>query len=165
MKVVILGQEPYRQPGKANGLAYGATTPTPDLLQTILAEVHRDTGLTVTDTTLESWAKQGVLLLNLRLTTEAWQPMSHRGLGWEQITAHILQWLSIVVDKLIVLAWDEECQWVAKTYLPDDVLVLTADKFAFQGCGHFTKVNQWLKLHKKEPIIWGVSGDSTESAR
>lgn len=82
-KVVILGQDPYHTPGKASGLAFGYNKnykgPLNSSLLNIMKEVAQDTGQAVTDYTLESWAKQGVLLINTRLTCEAGKPLSHMG--------------------------------------------------------------------------------------
>lgn len=167
VKVLILGQDPYHQPGKANGLAFGHHPEwdgglAKESLSNIIQEIYQDTGLVVHDTTLESLAQQGVLLLNTRLTVESHQPMSHRGKGWEQIVGRILQQLSTDHPHMITLAWGSEVQAFAETFIPSDRMILTASHpsplsahRSFKGCAHFTRVNHWLKMFNKEPIVWG----------
>ena len=89
VKVVIIGQDPYHEPGQANGLAFsvGPDVAIPPSLQNIYKELHDDLGCYIPDNgCLEKWAEQGVLLLNNVLTVRAHKAYSHQNIGWEQFT-------------------------------------------------------------------------------
>ena len=97
VKVVILGQDPYHGPGQAMGLSFSVPNgvPAPPSLRNIFQEVETDLGIRMSGaTSLEPWARQGVLLLNSVLTVEAGQPTSHSGIGWQQFTDAVISTLS-----------------------------------------------------------------------
>lgn len=162
-RVVILGQDPYPTSGKANGLAFGLN---PEWVQrtgyrphssfaAILGEVHRTEGPGELDWSLESWAKQGVLLLNTRLSVAPGRPMSHAGMGWEAAVAAILVQ---VPANAVWLAWGAEATRVARRYAATGHLhhashpckySATRGRYPFVGCGHFAAARgyagiQWL---------------------
>jgi uracil-DNA glycosylase len=165
-RVVILGQDPYHTPGKANGLAFGFhsdyTGRVDSSLKNIIKEVKDDTGETVEDLTLESWAKQGVLLLNTRLTTETGQALAHKGMGWEREIAHFLERLGDSLSPHVYILWGREAQSYKK-YINDDYnLVLTgahpsdlSARRGFFGGKYFSACNEFLQQQGKGTVKWG----------
>lgn len=157
-KVVILGQDPYHTPGKARGVAFGYHEdykgPTDSSLANILKEANSTTGRSLKD-----WTRQGVLLLNTRLTTSPGQPMAHAGLGWEEFTEAILQWLSTTYPGLIFMLWGKEAQ--SFDYAIQSELIFRTShpcKYSahrgFIGSGQFEETNKVLRVHGKEEIKW-----------
>jgi uracil-DNA glycosylase len=165
-KVVILGQDPYHTPGKANGLAFGyhedyKSKPVSSL-RNIVDEVYRSTGQTVTDTTLESWAKQGVLLLNTRLTTTEGQPMAHAGLGWEDFVEEVIIGLNSSANPIVWMLWGNEAKAFKDLIDNPHHLILDSShpssysyKRGFEGCDHFNRANEFLIERNKPNIRWG----------
>ena len=108
VKVVIIGQDPYHGPNQAHGLCFSVQhgVRPPPSLQNIFKELQTDVGTSIPNHgCLESWAKQGVFLLNTFLTVERSQPQSHAGTGWEQFTDRVIQILSEKRDGLVFLLW------------------------------------------------------------
>lgn len=166
IKVVILGQDPYHTPGKANGLAFGYhenySGPLNSSLKSILTEVREDTGQEVQDFTLRSWAKQGVLLLNTRLTTTTAGPLKHKGLGWETVIPAFLERLGDITPPHVYMLWGKEAQSYKRFINTDYNLVLETShpcKFSahrgFIGCRHFSQANKFLRGSGREEICWG----------
>lgn len=165
-KVVIIGQDPYHGPGQAHGLSFSVPKgiPLPPSLQNIFKELSTDCSISIpTHGCLESWARQGVLLLNATLTVQASNPKSHHGKGWEIFTDRVVQLLAERKDPLVFLLWgrsaQEKWQYVQKT--GSHHLVLSAahpSPFSahsgFLGCRHFSKTNEFLKSIGKSPIDW-----------
>ena len=113
VKVVIIGQDPYHGPGQANGLAFSVHPGIriPPSLQNIFKEIHDDVGSPIPNTgDLTRWAKQGVLLLNNTLTVEAHHAGSHRGLGWEIFTEHIIRYLNDQRPHLVFILWGRDAR-------------------------------------------------------
>jgi uracil-DNA glycosylase len=185
-KVVILGQDPYHTVGKANGLAFGLHRNYKGSIRyssfgNIIGEVERwardqsipqcytDVSLSI-DTSLESWARQGVLLLNTRLTVEPGKPLSHSGFGWELVVASILA--QVPIDAVWLL-WGAQARIIGEEFSRPD-LTLTAShpsKYsasrrtgtkvpAFNGCNCFTAANKLLVNLGKEPIQWATLSPS-----
>ncbi len=166
VSVVILGQDPYHGPGQAEGLSFSVPrgVPIPPSLQNIFKEIHTDIGLPIPKIGhLESWARQGVLLLNTVLTVEQGRPASHAGRGWEQFTDTIISKISEHKNNVVFLLWGRHAQ--AKASLIDSTrhTVLTAAHPSplsayngFFGCKHFSKTNAALVLAGKQPIDWGI---------
>jgi uracil-DNA glycosylase len=164
VKVVILGQDPYHDVGQANGLCFSVAdgVPMPPSLVNILREVSTDTGAPVPQSgNLERWAKQGVLLLNSALTVRAHAAASHRGRGWEEFTDRVIEKLSQSRKDLVFLLWGSFA--ISKQRLIDSSrhLVLTSPHPSplsayrgFFGNHHFSKANEWLVAHGKQPIEW-----------
>jgi len=164
VKVVILGQDPYHGVGQAHGLCFsvpeGAHVP-PSLIN-IFKELESDLDVKPKkDGNLESWAKQGVLLLNATLTVRAGQPGSHQGKGWEQFTDMVIRKLSDEREYLVFMFWGNYAK--AKRELVDQSkhLVLEAAHPSpysahngFFGCKHFSKANVYLKEHGVVPVVW-----------
>ncbi|RYY21959.1 MAG: uracil-DNA glycosylase [Chitinophagaceae bacterium] len=166
VKVVILGQDPYHNPGQAHGLAFSVQkgVPPPPSLVNIYKEIHSDTGLPVPNSgNLEHWARQGVLLLNASLTVEAHKPMSHSKIGWHHFTDDVIRILSEQKERLVFILWGAFAR--SKKELIDNSkhLILTAAHPSplsahngFFGCRHFSKANNWLEENGIKPIDWSV---------
>lgn len=166
VKVVILGQDPYHGTGQAHGLCFSVPegiTPPPSLIN-IFKEIHNDLGFPVpSHGNLESWASQGVLLLNATLTVRANQPLSHKNKGWEIFTDQAIKVLSDNKNGLVFLLWGNHAK--VKEDLIDTTrhLVLKAahpSPFSaasgFFGCHHFSLVNKYLKEQSHIPIDWRI---------
>ena len=163
VKVVILGQDPYHNPGEAMGLSFSVPDGVrmPPSLRNIYKEIEDDLGVRMSGRpNLEGWARQGVLLLNSILTVEGGRAASHRGIGWEQFTDAVIRYISDNCSGVVFLLWGNYAK--AKSALIDITrhFVLTAAHpsplagGAFFGCKHFSKTNQILASEGKTPIQW-----------
>jgi len=166
VKVVVIGQDPYHGEGQAHGLCFSVPEgiAQPPSLKNIFKELHRDIGMEIPKTgNLESWAEQGVLLINATLTVRAHQAGSHQKKGWEIFTDKVIEVLSQEKEALIFLLWGAYAQ--AKATLIDETkhYVLTSvhpsplsAHRGFIGCGHFSKTNEILHFNGKEEIDWAI---------
>lgn len=164
VKVVILGQDPYHGAGQANGLCFavGAGVTTPPSLQNIFKEIEADLGRPVSrDADLSRWAQQGVLLLNATLTVRAGVAGSHQGRGWEQFTDAAVRALNARREHLVFMLWGNYAKQKGAHIDRAKHLVLEAahpSPFSaysgFFGCKHFSKANEYLKVHGQTPIEW-----------
>ena len=168
VKVVIVGQDPYHGPGQAHGLCFSVQegVAIPPSLQNIFKELNSDLGIKIpSHGCLTAWAKQGVLLLNATLTVSQSSPMSHHGKGWEEFTDAVIQILCRRSDPIIFLLWGKSAQqkYQHLASINNQHLVLKAPHpspfsaySGFFGCKHFSKTNQFLIEHGKEPIDWNL---------
>lgn len=164
VKVVILGQDPYHGDGQAHGLSFSVPEGVhiPPSLQNIYKEMAGDVGGSIpTHGNLESWAQQGVLLLNATLTVRAHTAGSHQGKGWEEFTDAVIRTLSQKKEHLVFLLWGNYAKKKRELIDSEKHLVLEAahpSPFSayngFFGCKHFSKTNTYLKKHDSEPIYW-----------
>ncbi|WP_067865979.1 uracil-DNA glycosylase [Neptuniibacter marinus] len=164
VKVVILGQDPYHQPGQAHGLCFSVQpgVKIPPSLVNIYKELKSDLGVEpVSHGYLESWAKQGVLLLNSVLTVEQGAAGSHQGKGWEHFTDKIIQVINDRCEHVVFLLWGSYAQKKGGCIDTDRHLVLKAPHPSplssyrgFFGCRHFSQANEYLRLHKRSIITW-----------
>lgn len=164
VKVVIIGQDPYHEPGQAHGLCFSVQPGMkfPPSLVNIFQELQSDIGMPVPPTgNLEGWAQQGVLLLNATLTVRAHQAGSHQRRGWEIFTDAAISRLSEKRNGIVFLLWGAYAQ--AKSQLIDSSrhFILTAPHPSplsayrgFFGCRHFSQANQLLQQSGQEPIHW-----------
>ncbi|MBG6242127.1 MAG: uracil-DNA glycosylase [Candidatus Symbiopectobacterium sp. Dall1.0] len=165
VKVVILGQDPYHGPNQAHGLSFSVRPgiPAPPSLMNMYKELANDIpGFTIPQHgCLQSWAEQGVLLLNTVLTVEAGQAHSHANLGWETFTDRVISALNEKRDGIVFLLWgahaqrkgsiiDTQRHHVLKSPHPSP---LSAHR-GFLGCRHFSKTNQFLIQQGQSPIDW-----------
>lgn len=164
VKVVILGQDPYHGPGQANGLCFSVSdgVALPPSLINIFKEIEADTGTSFPASgNLERWASQGVLLLNSTLTVEAGKAASHAGLGWETFTDAVIRKLNDSRSNLVFILWgsyairkgaiiDRSRHLVLESPHPSP---LSAHR-GFFGNHHFSKTNNYLSAHGKDPIKW-----------
>ena len=163
VKVVILGQDPYHNPGQAMGLSFSVPdgVPAPPSLVNIFKEISSDLGIRMSGSpNLEPWARQGVLLLNSILTVRAGQAASHRSLGWETFTDAVIKYLSDNCDGIVFMLWGNFARTKAALIDPAKHLILEAAhpsplaRGAFFGCRHFSKANNFLTFKGKTPIEW-----------
>ena len=164
VKVVILGQDPYYQPKQAHGLCFSVPQGViiPPSLVNIYQELYTDLGiLPARHGCLESWAKQGVLLLNAVLTVERAKANSHQGKGWEQFTDKVIAVVNEKCDHVVFLLWGSAAQRKGAKIDRARHNVLTAPHPSplsahrgFLGCGHFSKTNDYLTQHGKSAVMW-----------
>jgi uracil-DNA glycosylase len=164
VKVVILGQDPYHGPNQAHGLCFSVLpgVPAPPSLENIFKEIERDLRIPRPDHgCLIPWARQGVLLLNAVLTVQRGMAGSHQGKGWEGFTDAVVDHLNRERENLVFLLWGSYAQAKGKLIDTRRHLVLKAPHPSplsahrgFIGCGHFSKVNAWLREHGLAQIDW-----------
>lgn len=163
VKVVILGQDPYHNPGQAMGLSFSVPqgAPAPPSLKNIFKEIHNDCSVDMSGRTdLTPWARQGVLLLNAILTVTAGQAASHSRIGWEQFTDAVIRCVSDSSDGAVFMLWGNFARSKKSLIDMDRHLVLEAAHpsplagGAFFGCRHFSKANDWLNAHGKTAVNW-----------
>lgn len=165
VKVVILGQDPYHNPGEAMGLSFSVPkgVKVPPSLKNIYKELATDLGCAVPNHgDLSSWASQGVFLLNAFLTVEKNNAGSHRNTGWHYFTDATIQYLSDHFEHIVFMLWGNFAR--NKKVLINNAkhLILEAAHpsplagNAFQGCKHFSKANSYLKANGKNEIDWQI---------
>ena len=166
VKVVILGQDPYHEPGQAHGLSFSVQpgVDVPPSLRNIYQELHNDLGLAIPNNGyLRKWADQGVLLLNAVLTVRAHQANSHRGLGWEYFTDRIITLLNEREQPVVFMLWGRNARDKKALITNSRHLVLEAPHPSplsayngFFGCRHFSRANAFLEEHGMQPIDWQI---------
>lgn len=165
VKVVILGQDPYHQPGQAHGLAFSVPPGEPPAasLRNIFKELKSDVGVLARPGVgdLRPWAAKGVLLLNATLTVRAKEPLSHKGKGWETFTDAVIKAVSDGPERVVFVLWGSHAQKkealidatrhaVIKSVHPSP---LSANG-GFFGSRPFSKVNAALESMGREPMDW-----------
>ena len=163
-KVVILGQDPYHEPGQAHGLCFSVDkgVPFPPSLQNIYKEIRDDVGTVVSSQgDLSDWARQGVLLLNATLTVRAHQAGSHQNRGWERFTDAVIHRLAEQREHLVFILWGAYAQRKGAFIDKNKHLVLQSPHPSplsahrgFFGNRHFSTANRYLQEHGIDPIIW-----------
>ena len=167
VKVLILGQDPYHEPGQAHGLSFSVLpgkADTPPSLQNIYKELNDDLGCYIPNNGyLKKWADQGVLMLNTVLTVRAHAANSHQGKGWEQFTDAIIRAVNKKDEPVVYMLWGRPAQMKRSMLNNPKHLVLTAPHPSplsayrgFFGCKHFSKANEFLKANGLEPIDWQI---------
>lgn len=164
VKVVILGQDPYHEPGQAHGLCFSVNdgVPFPPSLQNIFKEIHDDIGTPIPMSgDLSRWAHQGVLLLNATLTVRAHQAGSHQNKGWEQFTDAVIHRLAQDREHLVFILWGAYAQRKGEFIDRSRHLVLQSPHPSplsahrgFFGNRHFSRANEYLVAHGIEPVLW-----------
>lgn len=164
VKVVLIGQDPYHEPGQAMGLCFSVNDgiPFPPSLQNIFKEIHDDTGASVPASgNLTRWAQQGVMLLNATLTVREHQAGSHQGHGWETFTDAVIKVLAEQREHLVFILWGSYAQRKGAFIDRSRHLVLQSAHPSplsayrgFFGNKHFSQANEYLKAHGVEPIFW-----------
>ena len=164
VKVVILGQDPYHQPGQAHGLCFSVQPgiKIPPSLMNIYKELNSDLDIKpVNHGYLESWARQGVLLLNAVLTVEDSNANSHQGKGWELFTDKVIETINEQRNNVVFMLWGSYAQRKGTMIDSGKHLVLKAPHPSplsahrgFFGCRHFSQANQYLENHGMKPINW-----------
>jgi len=169
VKCVILGQDPYHEPGQAHGLCFSVKPDIkiPPSLENIYKELHDDIGFAIPNHGyLEEWAKQGVLLLNTVLTVQAHRAFSHRGKGWEQFTDAIIRTVNEIDRPVVFLLWGKPAQEKKALLNNPKHLILEAPHPSplsayrgFFGCRHFSKANDFLMKNGETPIDWTLPSE------
>jgi uracil-DNA glycosylase len=164
VKVVLLGQDPYHEPGQAHGLCFSvqAGTRFPPSLINIFKEIQSDMGTPVLGSgDLTRWADQGVLLLNATLTVRAHTAGSHQNKGWEIFTDAVIQCLASQREHIVYILWGSYAQRKGAIIDTTRNLVLQSPhpsplsaSRGFFGNRHFSKANAYLKETGQEPINW-----------
>ncbi len=164
VKVVIIGQDPYHEPGQAHGLCFSVNdgVPFPPSLQNIFKEIASDLGIPApTSGNLTRWTEQGVLLMNATLTVRAHQAGSHQNKGWETFTDAAIRHLAEEREHLVFILWGSYAQKKGAMIDRNKHLILSSAHPSplsayrgFFGNGHFSKTNKYLLEHGIEPINW-----------
>tara|TARA_Y100000389_G_scaffold45645_4_gene40490 strand:- start:9823 stop:10629 length:807 start_codon:yes stop_codon:yes gene_type:complete len=166
VKVVIVGQDPYHGEGQAHGLSFSVKNDTkiPPSLNNIFKELKEDLGISIPKNgNLQSWADQGVLLLNAVLTVEANQANSHKDIGWEIFTKKVIEVISQKLENVVFLLWgkqaqsftsiiDEKKHHILKSVHPSPLSAYNG----FFGCKHFSQTNTYLESKQRNPINWSL---------
>ncbi|MBO4315698.1 MAG: uracil-DNA glycosylase [Prevotella sp.] len=165
VKVVIIGQDPYHEPGQAHGLSFSVQDGVmfPPSLQNIFREIHDDIGTPIPSSgNLTRWAKQGVLLLNATLTVRAHQANSHATIGWQTFTDAAIHALAAHREHLVYMLWggyargkaymiDRQRNLVLESVHPSP---LSANRGGWFGQHQFSRCNAYLQQNGITPIVW-----------
>ena len=164
VKVVILGQDPYHGAGQAHGLCFSVQPGVriPPSLVNIYKEMQADLGIPpARHGFLESWAKQGVLLLNSVLTVEEARAASHQGQGWERFTDAVIRIVNERCEHVVFILWGAYAQRKAAFVDTSRHLVLKSvhpsplsAHNGFFGSKPFSKANEWLVKQGRDPVNW-----------
>ena len=164
VKAVILGQDPYHNPGEAHGMCFSVKPgiKIPPSLVNIFKEINSDLGIPIPDNGyLKPWAEQGVLLLNTILTVRRNEPFSHKGKGWEKLTDTVIKRLNDRPDPVVFLLWGAPARAKKSLITNPRHFVLEAAHPSplsayngFFGCRHFSETNSILFSLGKTPINW-----------
>ena len=165
VKVVILGQDPYHNPGEAMGMSFSVPkgVRTPPSLVNIYKELATDIGTAMpTHGDLTYWGQQGVLMLNAILTVSQNKPASHRNIGWQFFTDAVISNISSNLDNIVFMLWGNFAKGKAALIDESKHLVLSSAHpsplagGAFFGNHHFSKANAYLIANGKSPIDWQI---------
>lgn len=165
VKVVVLGQDPYHNPGEAMGLCFSVPkgVRVPPSLVNIYKELQTDVGAAIPPHgDLTAWAQQGVFLLNAMLTVEKNQAASHQKIGWQTFTDAVIRKLSQQREHLVFMLWGGFAKKKKELIDTSRHLVLEAAHpsplagGAFFGCRHFSQANEYLAKHGVEPVDWQI---------
>lgn len=165
-RAVIIGQDPYHEPGQAHGLCFSVKpgVPLPPSLKNIYKELESDLGITPPEHGfLGSWAKSGVLMLNNVLTVRRGAAASHKGKGWEQFTDRIIRELDKKETPIVFILWGaharKKCD-IIKNPIHKKLLSVHPSPLSayggFFGCRHFSECNRLLIESGQEPIDWEI---------
>ena len=164
VNVVIIGQDPYHEPGQAHGLCFSVESGVdlPPSLINIYKEIESDIGhKSITNGDLTAWANQGVLLLNATLTVRAHVAASHTGHGWETFTDAVIKTVAQNRKNVVYMLWGSFAQKKAEMVDKNENLILCSAHPSplsayrgFFGNHHFSRANEYLIQHGKSPINW-----------
>lgn len=166
VKAVILGQDPYHEPGQAHGLCFSVKkgTPLPPSLRNIYKELYSDLGIPpAKHGELISWAQNGVLMMNTVLTVRRGQANSHKNHGWEIFTDRVIELLNRREKPIVFILWGgNACSKTKLITNPNHFILQSAHPSplsaynGFFGNKHFSKTNEFLVQHGIEPIDWHI---------
>jgi len=161
VKIVIIGQDPYHGEGEAHGLSFSVQEGVkfPPSLQNIFKELYNDLGIKNTKGDLTPWAKEGVLLLNSILSVEKDKPLSHKDLGWQLLTDHIIKLINLKEEPVVFILWGSYAR-SKKVFITNKKHLiiesahpspLSASR-GFFGSKPFSKANNFLKSHNIKEV-------------
>ncbi len=163
IKVVILGQDPYHQPGVADGIAFSTQKPNyiPRTLENIFSELSKDLKCAAPNKgSLLPWVKQGVFLINTTLTVKTGTPLSHFEI-WKRFVNNLIKFLKSHSDNFIWVFWGKKAQLVKNEFkFPDEKSIVGSHpspysaKYGFFKSRPFSKINKLLEKNGQEPINW-----------
>ena len=166
VKVVIIGQDPYHGPGQAHGLCFSVRpgVKVPPSLVNMFKEIRDDLGIEPPDHgCLQTWAEQGVLLINAVLTVEQASAGAHQGKGWERFTDKVIETVSQHRSGVVFLLWGSYARKKGQIIDRNRHLILEGPHPSplsafrgFFGCKHFSKANEWLIQQGGTPIDWSL---------
>lgn len=166
VKVVILGQDPYHEKGQAHGLAFSTPPgrPIPRSLKNIFKEINAEYGYPIPKSgCLESWANQGVFLLNTVLTVEEGNANSHSKCGWQTFTDNVIKLLNCQSQPIVFLLWGKQAEKKKELINnPNHLVLITSHpspfsaRRGFLGSNHFIKTNEFLSNNGLEEINWEI---------
>lgn len=166
VKVVILGQDPYHEPGQAHGLSFSVKPgiELPPSLVNIYQELHDDIGCSIPKSGyLVDWAKQGVLMLNTLLTVRAHQAFSHKDIGWQEFTDAAIRAVDREDRPIVFILWGRPAQEKKRLITNPNRLVIESPHPSplsayrgFFGSKPFSRTNAWLEAHNETPINWAI---------
>ncbi|MBQ3612275.1 MAG: uracil-DNA glycosylase [Firmicutes bacterium] len=166
VKAVILGQDPYHQPGQAHGLCFSVKkgVQIPPSLVNIYKELESDLGIKPpSHGYLENWARNGVLLLNTVLTVRDSQANSHKGKGWEIFTDRVIELLNEREKPMVFILWGNNAKAKEKLITnPAHCIIKSAHPsplsahYGFWGGKYFSRTNEFLISTGQEPIDWSI---------
>ena len=161
VKIVIIGQDPYHGEGEAHGLSFSVQEGVkfPPSLQNIFKELYNDLGIKNTKGDLTPWAKEGVLLLNSILSVEKDKPLSHKDLGWQLLTDHIIKLINLKEEPVVFILWGSYARSKKEFITNKKHLIiesahpspLSASR-GFFGSKPFSKANNFLKEHNIKEV-------------
>ncbi len=164
VKVVVLGQDPYHEEGQAHGLAFSTPEgrPIPRSLKNIFKEINAEYGYPIPQSgCLESWANQGVFLLNTVLTVEDGNANSHSKCGWQTFTDNVIGILNNQNQPIVFLLWGKQAEKKKELITnPNHLVLITSHpspfsaRRGFLGCGHFKLANEYLAKNNIDEINW-----------
>lgn len=167
VKAVILGQDPYHEPGQAHGLCFSVKpgVPLPPSLQNIYKEIEDDLGIKEPKCgDLTKWAQQGALLLNTTLTVREHMANSHSKCGWAWFTDSVIKLISEKCENVVFILWGGNARSKAPLIDRNKHLILQCAHPSplsayngFFGCKFFSKTNEYLAAHGKTPINWDLN--------
>ena len=167
VKAVILGQDPYHEPGQAHGLCFSVKkgVSLPPSLQNIYTEIESDLGIREPACgDLTKWAEDGVLLLNTTLTVREHKANSHSKCGWAWFTDEVIKIVSEKCDDVVFILWggnarskapliDRKKHFILESVHPSPLSAYNG----FFGCRHFSRANEFLESRGKKPIDWDLN--------
>ena len=166
VKVVILGQDPYHEAGQAHGLAFSTPEgrPIPRSLKNIFKEINTEYGYDIPESgCLESWAEQGVFLLNTVLTVEDGNANSHSKCGWQTFTDNVIKILNEQAQPIVFLLWGKQAEKKKELITNSNHLVLSTShpspfsaRRGFMGSNHFRLANEFLVENGRPEINWQI---------
>ncbi len=173
VKVVILGQDPYHNVNQAHGLCFSVLPnqkKIPPSLVNIYKELSDDLGCFIPNNGyLQSWAKQGVLMLNTVLTVRSHEANSHKNQGWENFTDKIIEAVNKIDRPIVFMLWGNPAHKKSLLLNNEKHLILKAShpsplsaRRGFFGCKHFSKANEFLSKNGVAPINWQIGNVDTD---